>query len=393
MPYFSPVFLHTPHGIIPAWYPTVALATDVREWDAIVGSATPPAPPLPNPIVNNRLQVSLYRILLEAGLAFTSGVGLRMPSASSLAPLYRYIDLFTGTAPRLRLIAGLQPVDARFKQLIAEEVALGVAWYVLKHHLNAVWIADVGPLFTATPQRPQHVDFVAGSQSEEPPDYFCLDPQNEAFFMESKGAVGPRSLMSSPAGRLSHGKAQVQNVMSTIYQLRNDWGRIVIGTNLRLDAPLIRSDTATHVYDPVGSRGGREGNQDDFPFRVAYAKVLKYAGQLVAAELLLAYQEWELPAEITTLLWHGLQLVPLGNAPIGGLVTMDLRVFRVLRNNQEGNLFARLSPTVDALTQLSNEFVGNGGSVVQRDGTVVLIDEEEVETMAVETQHFHPIRR
>lgn len=372
MPYFTPLFIHSGNGVIPYWYPTLALVNDVRVWDV---SITPPATILPTPIAANQIQISLYRILLEAGIAFTQGVGLQVPSPSALAPIFRYIDLFTGTGPGMRLIGELQYVDPRFKQLIAEEIGLGIAWYILKEHLDAVHIADAGPLLNPPPGQPALLAFVAGNADNKRPDFYCETPNSEILLAESKGTVGPRSKMTGPSGPLAKGWHQVNNVTPTSAQVRPQCGRVVIGTNIQLDLPSIRSDSMTHIRDPVGPEQKELQDENDFAIRVSYAKVLKYVGEIGAAELLIARQQWP-SHSVPGIQWNRLSLIPLGFAPIGGLVAIEQSVFEILRDNHAGSLRPTLDAALSQFTATLDFVQPSVGTVAYRNGVVVFANDE-----------------
>lgn len=373
MALFTPIYHHTPAGLVPTWYPTSAFVNDIREWDV---SVTPTGTTLPQPVPNNRLSVCLYRILLEAGIAFTQGVGLQLPSMSSLAPLYRYIDLFSGTSPRLRLISGLQNVDSRFKQLIGEEIGIGISFYVLKEHLDVIHIADVGPLLVPPAGQASLVSFVQNNSDEKRPDFYCETTTQEVVFAESKGAVGPQSKMTGPSGPIQKGWHQVHNVMPTTAQVRTNCGRVVIGTNIQLDLPSVRSDSMTHIRDPIGPDQKQLEEPNDFPIRVSYAKNLRYAGQIILAELLISREQWPIPGDPQTIQWNNLQLVPIGVAPIGGLITIERRVWSILRDNHLGSIRSQLEPIPLDQVQMTPEQIEN--AIVFRNGIVVLLDEDTV---------------
>jgi hypothetical protein len=240
------------------------------------------------------------------------------PAAYSL--VLKHAGSFAGTSPQLRLRASVDKMATRLKQCLSEELATGVTCYVMREHLGADHIADVGPLIG------HDVDYVAGATHEYEPDYYAIDSMNDAFFVESKGAVGTRSILSAA---LDHGKLQVENVTATSRMVRRDCGRLVIATHFCVEGKHTRSATGTVIRDPAGDRGQETHAESDLPVRVAYAKVLRYCRQHELADRLLLQELWP------ELRWPLLSVgnwafVPIGYGRFGGLVCVEKRIFKLL---------------------------------------------------------------
>ena len=278
--------------------------TDVREWPVEV---QPAGTNVPIPFGNGVLQVSLHRILIEAGIALTPATTVWDPRA--WFALYRYGPSFLGSAPDLRLFAGAQNLDPRITGVLAEEVACGITCYVLREHFGLDHIADVYPLI-------QSKDLVYVSAAKSRPDYFCLDNNMSAVLAESKGAVGTRRRVEKQvAGK---GWDQVTNVAPTKHALRQSCGRLVLGTNFCISGLHAKSETTTIIKDPDGRNADGQDASDN-PLRVAYAKAMRFAGLDILADALLL-RESPPPLDFQPIEIGNFLFRVLGLSPFGGLV-------------------------------------------------------------------------
>lgn len=371
MPLYIPAFFYTPFGMVLGPQVQHALLADIREWPVDVD----PNITLPNAIPNDRLRVSLYRILLEAGIAFTQGVGFQWPHMSVLAPLYRYVDLFAAGTPNLRLIAGFKNVDARFKQLLGEEIAIGIALYVLQEHMNIIHISDVGPLLHPPNGQVQRVQFAAAHVNEKRPDFYCQDNANEVVFAESKGTCGPSGPLTRADGQLERGCHQVNNVDPVGGVVRHQCGRVVIGTNIQFDTPGVRIDTTTYIRDPIRSDDTSKATDDDFPLRVAYAKILRYSGSDVLAEFLLGRMNWPVIV-VEPISFNNLTLVPIGRSPIGGMITVETGIFEALSESGKSGFRDRIHNLIGAFANASESLKEQNEAIIRPNGVVVLTTSE-----------------
>jgi hypothetical protein len=313
-PFFSPLLMRRwRFGYLPLSLPYAPTPTDVRDWRAEID---PAATQLPVPFQNgDRLNASLHRILIEAGIALTPATSVLDPR--SWFALYRYGADFAGTAPQLHLYPGAAQKDPRHTGVCAEEVSTGITCFVLHEHLALEHIADVFPLI-----RNGNISYV-NAQLGKRPDYFCLDNANEAVLAESKGAVGTKS---SIKGRIyPEGWDQVQNVQPVNHQLRASCGRVVLGTNICIDGKHTRSDTTTILKDPVGERGPDAPGESDFPIRLSYAKALRFAGDEVLADRLLLRQPLPArapPMDDQLLNVKAVGMLPVGISPFGDVICL-----------------------------------------------------------------------
>lgn len=309
---------------LPFPFPFVPSVTDVREWGLEI--LPPPVAGL-DKLLGDALEASLHRILIEAGIAMTPATTVWDPR--SWYALFKYGASFAGTAPRLRLYEGSRGLDPRLTAVLAEEVACGVTCFILREKLGVDHIADVYPLL-----REGDLKFVACSDAENRPDFFCFDNNSRGLLVESKGAMGTRS---SIAERVEvEGWNQVMNVQPVKYRLRDKCGRLVIGTHFCIDKHHGRSETTTLLKDPDGAVG------DDFPdsdlvLRVAYAKVLRFAGLDILADTLMM-RESPPPLNFNAFAINDVTFAALGISVFGGMLVLHGEVLKALINASVTNL-------------------------------------------------------
>lgn len=271
--------------IVPLAFPIIAPALpiqalqDVRSWDVVL---QPAGLVLPTPIPGNTLNVTLFDILLQAGIGLTGVDVTAANDPRAWFAIYRYSDAFGLNGPGLRLDSRFWLMDPRLIGVVSEEVAVGIACYIMRNHLNIQHIADCEPMMPAS------VDFRPNAPNGERPDYYCTDPGNTPIFCESKGVSGPQSRIRGP---LAKGKRQVNNVVSVLGPTRPVCGRVVIGTRFAINGHY-RQDTETYIRDPKIKEPVATNPEDDSHIRAAYAKILKYVKQYELADRLLEHREW-----------------------------------------------------------------------------------------------------
>jgi len=321
-----------PPFLAPWWRPPgwMVSVTDSREWrldmdeEAIAASSVGNA---------ERLSVPLHRILLETGIAATPATSAWDPR--SWYPFFRYAPDFAGTAPRLRFYSGVAERDPRHTAIASEELAAGIATYILREHFGQVHIADVQPLIGSGDV--QYVDPASGKR----PDFFCLDGSNQALFAECKGKQGTRS----PLLREIDGNArrQLENVRATRHQLRSSCNRVAIGTHFCVHGRHPQSETTTVVRDPEGPPSIKKGDPDDFAIRVAYAKVLRFLGLDSIAERMLLFRGFD-PNDFPTVAIDGRDATYsfLGYSPAADFVFLESEILNRLASRDRFEL-VRLS--------------------------------------------------
>ena len=274
--HFSFPFWRAGRRLAPINLPFAPSPSDLREWNLeILPPSFTPAVPFPS---NNKLTVSLHRLLIEVGIAQTLATTSWDPR--SWYALYRYGGDFTGTAPMLRFYPGVKQKDPRLTQVMSEEVATGITCYLLREQFGLPHIADV---YACLQNR--ELDYVDPLLKIRP-DYFCQDNSGLSVIAESKGAKGTRSNIT---GRIDpEGWDQVCNVAPTNLSLRSSCGRVVIGTHFCVHGQHPRSETTTIIKDPKGKQSLNKNPDSDMVLRLAYAKCLRFMGQDAIAERLIA---------------------------------------------------------------------------------------------------------
>jgi len=284
------------------------------------------------------------------------------PAAYSM--VLKHTGSFAGTSPQLRLRNSADKMATRLKQCLSEELATGVTCYVMREHLDADHIADVGPLIG------RDVDYVPGATKEYEPDYYAVDSTNEAFFVESKGAVGTRCALN---GALDHGKDQVNNVTSTSRPVRANCGRMVIGTHFCVEGKHTRSETSTVVRDPVGDQGQDRDPESDLSLRVAYAKVLRFCRQHELADRLLLRSRW--PDLRWSPIWVGKwAFIPVGYSHTGDFICIEKSIFGMLASETGDGLTRGLYGAVSEFRSARRDL---GLTTVLPNGIAIIRNEEE----------------
>ncbi len=289
----------------PLWLPPSP--SDLREWDVVLDPANTT---IPVPIANGVIQVSLHRILIEAGIALTQALSASDPR--SWFALHRYGGDFAGTAPALRFYNGAKDKDPQLTAVASEEIATGISCYLLRENFCVDHITDAFAAINSG-----DLAFV-NPQSKQRPDYFCLDSRGEVVIAESKGATGTRSCLTPRID--AEGWNQVANVRPVNHALRGSCSRVVIGTHICIDGCHNRSETTTIIKDPEGEDGENRNPNSDIPIRQAYAKICRFIGQETLAErLLLNLPIREIPKDLYQE-FNGVPYVLLGWSPFGDII-------------------------------------------------------------------------
>ena len=292
----------------PRYFPLLPPSpSDVREWDVVLD---PAGTPVYVPFSNGKLQVGLHRILIESGIALTQALSASDPR--SWFAMSRYGLDFAGTAPRLRFYNGATEKDSRLTAVASEEIATGITCYLLREHFNLDHITDAYAAIQSG-----DLEYV-NLPSEKRPDYYCMDSNGEVVIAESKGATGTRSSITARID--PEGWTQVSNVRPVNHHLRRSCGRIVVGTHFCIDGLHPRTETTTIIKDPDGDTGENRNPQSDSIIRQSYAKVFRFVGEELLAELLLTKRTLgEFPRERYQEI-NGVPYVLIGATPFGDLV-------------------------------------------------------------------------
>ena len=359
---------HASHRFAPFGLPSVTSPTDIREWKVEIN---PSGTTLPNPLPRNGiLQVSLHRLLIEAGIALT-------PATSSSDPrswfaLYRYGLDFAGTTPNLNFYSGVQEKDPRLKAVASEEIATGITCYLLREHFDLDHIADAYACLQC--EELAYVDPALQSR----PDYFCEDSSGEVVLAESKGATGTRCSIESRID--PEGWSQVQNVYPVNMPLRATCSRVVIGTHICVQDINPRSQTTTIIKDPDGHESQSKNPESDMPMRLAYAKVLRFAGHDLLAERLLgtlveSYIQTESLGHWPSI--RGLHVLPLCQLPFGGVICLDARIAEALLLSESQNLRLLIKKGLNEFRYRRGVLKGAGYALPN--GVVIVYDEKSLE--------------
>lgn len=352
-----------PLRVLPIFVPNLPVQAllNIRTWGVVL---RPVGLVLPNPIPGNTLNVALFDILLQAGIGLTGVTVTAATDPRAWFAIYRYSDAFGPNGPGLRLDSRFWTMDPRLLGVLSEEVAVGIACYVMRNHLDIQHIADCEPLI------PLSVNYNPPGVLRERPDFYCTDPAHEPIFCEAKGVTGPRSRINGP---LAKGKRQVYNVHSVLGPTRGNCGKVVIGTRFAISGHY-RQDTETWIRDPKKIEPKATNPEDDNHVRAAYAKILKYVGQYDLADRLLQRSEWPTSdegIEAVSTLQLPFPVVRMGTPPIGGDLYFLKELYVILALNHLPGFRAK----VDALlTRVRDDLaaLNRAGVTAMTNGVVVI---------------------
>lgn len=353
--------------------PIVLSITDIREWNVeIEPDDTMLDKELPD---SGRLNVALHRILIETGIAQTLAT-TSLDSRSRYA-LFRYGGDFAGTAPKLRFDRGVKDKDPRLTAIASEEVATGIACYILREHFGLVHIADVYPCI-----RLGELEYVS-EDLESRPDYFCEDSDGKTVIAESKGATGTRSSITSKID--PEGMNQVQNVAPVNLPLRDTCSRVVIGTHFCIDGQHPRSETTTIIKDPDGEEGKNLDTESDQLMRLAYAKALRFMGQEIFSELLInravdkfkvLFRERQIFRNV-----NGIPFLPMGVTIFGDVIGFFGPVGEVLSSSSEKSLKSEIRAALSGISSYGRQgnLLPNKFGYILPDGVMIVHDQEFID--------------
>jgi hypothetical protein len=231
------------------------------------------------------LSVQLARLLVETGIAVTPAANPLTDFRAGFA-VVRYSEYF-----RAAQNAAIHPLainndpalrSSRLKQLMAEELASGVACYLLREYLDVVHIVDYQVWRNLTNQR------AVGRH----PDYYCITSTGESLLVEVKGSISARRTpMTKPRARA---RVQLNNGVFGAEPVRAAGSRFSIATNLLIQGganprsisyieqivpPVVRAGT-----NPATNPGAAPFGD---PAALSYCKILRYVGLDDEAERLL----------------------------------------------------------------------------------------------------------
>lgn len=334
----SPLIRWFPH-----YHPRVPVAvlgslipspSDVRVWSIV---REPQNLVLTTPLPQaGKLRVSLHRILMEAGIALTQATSAWSPEA--MFALFRYAATFRGTGPDLRIAASPWKKPSHVTRAQSEEIATGITTYVMREHLGAIHITDVGPLVS---QRfLQH----SGIHGKKEPDFIGICVSGNAILVESKGRTG------SITSAINDGKQQVANIQSNHFTFDKNGSGYVVGTEFLRQGLALNRDTETIVDDPVVSNNAAADARGlDVAVRHSYAKAFRFVMQDLAAEYIL--NAWQFSIEDGVLNeffdnpFPGDEVVPIGYSPFGDIVGLHRKVLAVLASGTP-NVHAEVSQAI-----------------------------------------------
>ena len=351
--------------LAPFFLPFAPSPTDNREWNLeILDPIAGPCRHFPE-----RLSLNLHRLLIEVGIAQTLATTSWDPR--SWYALYRYGSDFAGTAPDLRFYSGVVQKDPRLTAVASEEIATGITCYLLRDYFDLPHIADTFACIQKTELR--YIDSV----SEKRPDYFCQGRDGQSVLVESKGSTGTRSTITPRID--PEGWGQVQNVVPTNHPLRDECGRMVIGTHFCVEGKHPRSETTTIIKDPEGPESLEENPESDMTLRLAYAKCLRFMGQDAVAERLISRAPMESLQYMLKLVREidGIPFLPLGQTPFGDAIGLFEPTAKALFLNPGESIMGDISESLYYLKKIRESLRSTGYALPN--GVIVIHDLDRVE--------------
>jgi hypothetical protein len=306
----------------------LSFAANFREWELVLRPRILQFGALS---VRDRLRVQLVRLLIETGLAMTP-VDQPLSDFRAAYAVLRYAEyfrprsvIFSNTGLTLNDDPGLR--SRRLKSLMSEELACGIACYLLREYLGAVHIIDY-----------QSWRDLQGTNIENHyPDYYAITASRQGILVEVKGTIAAKKTNNMKSAR-TRGASQVCNGSFGAEKERSGGSRFVISTCFVQTQS--KSDTTTYVESinaETGMVGISPGPKRALPYegsprdavKLSYVKLFRYVGLDKIAELVLAertFSPFELLEKAESVILYQRQFVPLGTDPFNNLVLIDSKI-------------------------------------------------------------------
>ncbi len=316
------------HAIAPL---TIGFGNLVYEWDYRL---------IPNgtafgALGGQNVSVQLSRLLVETGIAVTPAAHPLTDFRAGFA-VVRYAEYFRAAqqTAAIPLLLNNDPAlrSSRFKACMAEELASGIACYLLREFLDVVHIIDYQVWRDLNNQQ------MVGQR----PDYYCITSAGEALLIEVKGSISTRR--STMTGPRATARNQLNNGQFGAEPVRPNGSRYSIASNLRVRRganPRSISYIEEIVQQPVTHVGTSPSPPpvapDRDPVLLSYAKILRYVGLDNSAERLLRKEPTGLDALIFehTETYDNEQFSPIGFDPFGNLLMLETTVINDLNEGRK----------------------------------------------------------
>ncbi len=297
---------------------------------------------IPNPI-----KLTPARLLLESGIAATPAVAVTDARAGFAMLRYGWYFREVLEGQLLVLPSECNEMEPRLKQIMAEELGAGLAYFVLREYMKIDYLCDVFSIM-------KKGLIIAVNQSKKRPDFCGLDENDHLTLAECKGTLtGVKEIQKA----LRRGKKQLAAVKPA--RLQQSKSNFVLGTffsTLNSGDPSILK-----ITDPEADFLGENISEDiETLIRCSYAKVCRYASRDKLAELLLNHNDW--PVDLDFLESPDRNYCPVGLDPFGNLIVLRRSVFRILAQNSSGKLHQRLGEIENV--ERGKQSLSNGVSMI-----------------------------
>lgn len=221
------------------------VAGTTRNWTGVEQGFRTGQGMLPSPSVT----ASELELLLCAGLAL--GPASTPSDPAAWYAVLRHATTLTSDGT-LRVQNWVSRRDTRIRGVWAEELALGIGYWLLFNQYGVAHIADAEPfLRKAASGGPFSLKTLRSMGIRQngvgyKPDLLCVTPAGQVVIAESKGTMGKRSTLSKP---LKKGQKQVGEVKPTGCTLRPQAGRLVFATCFPIEGMNTGTQPTTMIAD------------------------------------------------------------------------------------------------------------------------------------------------
>ena len=312
--------------------------------------------------------VQLARLLIETGIAVTPAANPLGDFRAGYAAV-RYSEYFRTrpTASPQILALSHDPAlrSSRLRQLMAEELASGIACFLLREHLDVVHIVDYQIWRSVTNPR----------EIGKYPDFYCVTSTGEGLLVEVKGSITrTRSSMTQPR---SKARLQLRNGRFGNEPRRSNGDRFSIATNFLVLGPqLKRSISYIERVSATVPRAGRHPGRDsrspiliDDAITLSFCKVLHYVGLHKAAEKLHNGERMHLEDYISLQSKEELynsKFTPIGVDPFANVILVETDVLHDLNRGRKPKL-----PKQELKLKKSMSKVGKYKAVIPLNDSVI----------------------
>lgn len=312
------------------------------------------------------ISVTPAKILLEAGLATTSAITIGSRAAGTR--LLEYGEYFEEIPPGGPLILGgeINRLVTRDRGTMSERLGVGIANHIAREILGFTHIVDAKSCIDAqlVRQSAYSVEKSGKTGNHKMPDYCGLSRDRALSFFEAKGTID----ITNVADQVKQGKEQLRCVESVSLPEGNGF---VIASFISIRENDLSPSSSIHIDDPEGNSNYDSFDRVELLVRLAYAKVLRYAGREDFADMVIDGKAFFDIAPGGKYLDE--PFTPVGFNYEGECILIHTPIYKALGTGRQRGQLGLFFSSIDYLPQLTGAQVfANGMAVIPNLGPYYL---------------------